>query len=739
MFENMKMGTKTIGALMIIVVIALAIGVTGIININKIVAGDSLLYEKRTVPLAIMGKLSTNFERMRVYMVAMLLLADTAQERQRYGGLVKETANDINKLIPEYEKTFFDANDKKNFDDLKIKYDEYAKVCDQAIELVRFNRKNEASAMYFGDIQKVILPTEAIIIKTVDDNVQNAKEQNDDNSKTAAAAIRTMTAFIIIGLLIAIGLGLLLRKNVANIIRGILDEIKLLTDSAVNGKLNARAVIEKINHEFRLIGAGFNDVLDALTKPLNIAVDCIDKISAGNIPPKITETVSGDFNILKNNLNKCIDAVNALVADANMLSASAVEGKLATRADAARHQGDFQKIIKGVNDTLDAVIGPLNVAAHYVDRISKGEMPPQITEQYNGDFNTIKNNLNLLIESLNQVTNVAENISNGNLLVTIEERSEKDALMKTLKLTVENLTTFAVNVQTAAEQVASGSNQLSTSAEQMSQGATEQASSIEEVTSSMEEMNSSIVQNADNAKQTSAISEKAAGDAMDGGKAVVEAVNAMKMIAEKISVIQAIAGQTNMLALNAAIEAARAGEHGKGFAVVAAEVRNLAERSQTAAKEISELSQSSVGISEKAGNLMEAMMPQIKKTSELVFEINTSSAEQARGIEQVTKAIEQLDKVIQENAAATEEMASTSVELAGQSDQLRKSAAFFKIAAQAAGTIRATGQEHGKNTAMKKIVRDKSAIERSAKSGLTKNTGVEIDMDIEDDKHFDRV
>jgi methyl-accepting chemotaxis protein len=208
----------------------------------------------------------------------------------------------------------------------------------------------------------------------------------------------------------------------------------------------------------------------------------------------------------------------------------------------------------------------------------------------------------------------------------------------------------------------------------------------------MEQMNSNIVQTADNAQQTEKIAVQAAEDAREGGKAVGETVSAMKEIAGKISIIEEIARQTNMLALNAAIEAARAGEHGKGFAVVAAEVRRLAERSQTAAGEINNLSATSVKISEKAGEMLAKIVPAIQKTADLVQEINAASNEQKNGADQINKAIQQLDQVIQQNAAASEEMASTSNELVGSSEQLQSAVAFFRTestADQKRGTARA--------------------------------------------------
>ncbi|HOP30615.1 MAG TPA: methyl-accepting chemotaxis protein [Spirochaetota bacterium] len=473
-------------------------------------------------------------------------------------------------------------------------------------------------------------------------------------------------------------------------------DANMLSKAAVEGRLDTRADSSKHQGDFAAIVKGVNDTLDAVIGPLNVAAEYVDRIAKGDVPPKITDNYNGDFNEIKNNLNMCIDAVNLLVTDANMLAKAAVDGKLDTRADSSKHQGDFAAIVKGVNDTLDAVIGPLNVAAEYVDRIAKGDVPPKITDNYNGDFNEIKNNVNMLIDAMNKVTDVSQEIASGNLMISVEERSGQDKLMQALKKMVEDLTSIAVDVQTAANQVATGSGEMSASAEEMAQSANEQSASVEQVSSSMEEMNSSVIQNADNAKQTASIAVKASKDAQEGGTAVAETVKAMRSIAEKIAVIEDIAAQTNMLALNAAIEAARAGEHGKGFAVVAGEVRTLAERSGDAAKEINNLSMQSVEVAEKAGKLIEDIVPQIQKTAELVQEINASSSEQANGITQVTQAVEQLDKGIQQSAAATEEMASTTQELLGQAEQLQRAASFFKV--KSTGTsLRGNGNGNGRH------------------------------------------
>jgi methyl-accepting chemotaxis protein len=196
----------------------------------------------------------------------------------------------------------------------------------------------------------------------------------------------------------------------------------------------------------------------------------------------------------------------------------------------------------------------------------------------------------------------------------------------------------------------------------------------------MEEMTSNIRQNTDNSRQTEKIATRSAGDAEEGGKMVTETVRAMRDIAGKISIIQEIARQTNLLALNAAIEAARAGEHGKGFAVVASEIRKLAERSQQAAGEISKLSGSSVEIAERTGETLAAIIPNIRRTADLVMEITAASGEQDKGATQISRAILQLDQVIQQNASGAEELASTAEQLSAQSALLQTRIGFFRIA-----------------------------------------------------------
>jgi len=312
------------------------------------------------------------------------------------------------------------------------------------------------------------------------------------------------------------------------------------------------------------------------------------------------------------------------------------------------------------------------------EAVAIGDLNQTITVTTNDEIKDLVENVNKMTANLRATAALADSVADGDLTVQPKPLSDKDTLGLALQRMVERLRGVVAGALEAADQVSSGSQELSAAAEQVSQGATEQASSVEEASASMEEMAANIKQNADNASQTEQIARQSAKDAEASGVAVNRAVEAMQTIAEKITIVQEIARQTDLLALNAAVEAARAGEHGKGFAVVASEVRKLAERSQTAAAEIGAVSGETVKAAQSAGEMLTKLVPDIRRTSELVSEISAACREQDIGASQVNEALQQLDKVTQTNSSASEQMASTSEELAAQAEELQVSIAFFR-------------------------------------------------------------
>ncbi|WP_299815496.1 methyl-accepting chemotaxis protein [uncultured Jannaschia sp.] len=325
----------------------------------------------------------------------------------------------------------------------------------------------------------------------------------------------------------------------------------------------------------------------------------------------------------------------------------------------------------------------LSRAGHVAREVARGNLEVDAKTRSRDEIGLLLNEMDGMVVDLKGMSRAAEAIAKGDLTADVTPRSDEDRLGISLRDMTLKLREVISNASVSATYVSEGAANMSSTAEQLSGGSSQQAAAAQEASASIEEMTANIRQNADNASQTEKIANQSAADAKASGAAVSNAVRAMKTIADKINIIQEIARQTDLLALNAAVEAARAGSHGKGFAVVASEVRKLAERSQQAAAEISQLSVETVDVSGEAGRMLETLVPNIQRTADLVAEISASTREQNVGAEQINQAIRDLDQVIQQNANTAEAAAATSQQLASQSRQLSAVISYFEIEAAA--------------------------------------------------------
>jgi methyl-accepting chemotaxis protein len=489
-------------------------------------------------------------------------------------------------------------------------------------------------------------------------------------------------------------LGKSLQKAI-DTLRALVEEARALTNAAVEGSLSTRGNAAKFEGGYRDIVQGVNETLDAVIGPLNVAAHHVDRISKGDIPARITDEYRGDFNTIKNNLNTCIDAVNSLVADAVHLSQTAVAGKLSERADAAKHHGDFRKIVEGVNATLDALIRPIEDSAAALAKMAQGDMTVRVEGTYHGDHRKI-------VESINTVASSLER--------TLHDVSE------------------------AVSATASASSQISSSTEEMAAGAHEQTSQAGEVACAVEEMTKTILENSRNAGAAVDTAKKAQESAEEGRRVFGETIEGMKRISkavqstadtvrelgkssdqigEIINVIDDIADQTNLLALNAAIEAARAGEQGRGFSVVADEVRKLAERTTKATKEVAVTIKKiqgdttgavksmkegtneverGIALVDRVGASLQGIVGGIREVTDKISQIAVASEEQSSTSEEISKNVEAISKVTGETAQGTQQIARAAEDLNRLTVNLENLVARFTL--DSGGRAAAT-QQHG--------------------------------------------
>ena len=586
----------TVTRKMIVLISAAILGLAGLawLGQNRM----DLVYEKtnyaniNSVPsIVILANAGESLGRLRVRVYRHVLNTDTAKMSE-IETTIKDARDGVEKALQGYENLISDGKDKQMLDDDRAAYNEYLKGVEKTLDFSREN-KNEQARDVLMQNAALAEKTNATFKTHMDYNIDLAKKAANTAAETKDAATR-----------------------ISIIIAGI-----VLLATTLLGWFITSSLMRQLGGE------------------PDFVADLANKVAIGDLSTQIN-VKDGDSRSVMSAMKHMTVSIQALVADVALLSNAAIDGRLETRADESKHQGDFRKIVEGVNETLNGIVLPVNEVVTVLVDMEKGDLSQTVNGDYKGQLKDFKDTVNNTIAKLSQVIS---------------------------------------EVNDAAANIASASEEVSATAQSMSQATSEQAASVEETSASVEQMSASINQNTENAKVTDGMATQASTEAVQGGEAVKETVTAMKSIAGKIGIIDDIAYQTNLLALNAAIEAARAGEHGRGFAVVAAEVRKLAERSQIAAQEIGELASSSVRMAESAGKLLDTIVPSIKKTSDLVQEIAAASEEQSSGVSQINTAMDQLNKITQQNASSSEQLAATSEEMSGQAAQLQDLIAFFTV------------------------------------------------------------
>jgi len=482
---------------------------------------------------------------------------------------------------------------------------------------------------------------------------------------TQAAVLATAALLSLMALIIV--------RSVRREIASLTGATRRLREAVHEGQLDVRGDPTTIHPEFRPIIEGLNETIDAFAKPFKMTAEYVERISKGDTPPRITESYRGDFDHIKQSFNRCIEAVEILVDEVGVVIRAGLKGELSKRARTDRSTGVYRKLLRGVNDTLDAVVGPVNEASLVLHRLAQRDLTVRVKGSYQGDHAKITDSLNATAEALH------------------------DALAQ---------------VAQAVGQVSGAAGQIASSSEAVAAGASEQASSLQETSSSLESMSSTTRQASDHAQQANALAEEATKAATEGASAMQQMTAAMEKIrasaegtSQIIKDINEIAFQTNLLALNAAVEAARAGEAGRGFAVVAEEVRSLALRSKEAANKTEGLIRQSVKeagegelTARQVGEQLGAISISVNKANAIVVEIAAAAREQVAGIEQLNKAVAQVGQVTQQNAASSEQSSSAAAELSGQCQELAAMVATFKLevgSAEAGDFMGAQNRAHG--------------------------------------------
>jgi len=649
-FRNRGIAFKLLAGFLIIATLSTAMGIYAALSLSNVSQSSKEMYANILLPYRNAVEVTQAFNDSRYYFL-MALVSEDEMYQDIYLSQIKTQETSASSSI-EMIKSFTEGREITDLDVTETTLEQYWALLDDAISKIEDGNKQAVIDSYAN--YDSLRETE----KKLEGYLSNIKYSITENASRTSLTNEQTSELVLLITLIAVGSVLIL--------------------AVLIGILTARSIskpIKKLTSDVKLLAAGETNI----TLPEKTGKDEVGQISAA------FKTILLVIKELENDTDKLIGA--------------AMEGQLSVRVDAEKHNGAYRKIVEGINETLDAMIMPVSQSSDVLDMLSKGNLDVHVDGDFKGDFARIKTALNSTIETLKkyigEITQVLIEMSNGILTTSIDSEFNGDftVLKESVNKSLDAFNSVLTEINGSAEQVASSTKQLSDGSQTISQGATEQASAIEQLSASISQISEQIKQNASNADKTMQFASYTKQTAEQGNAKMQMMLESMEEINESsvniskiIKVIDDIAFQTNILALNAAVEAARAGSHGRGFAVVAEEVRNLAARSATAAKETTTLIENSVRkvndgtkIAHEFADTLTNMVTGASDSVNLLNGIAESSNQQATGIEQINNGINQLAQIVQTNSATAEEAAAASQELSGQAELLKDMVAQFKL------------------------------------------------------------